>query len=56
MRNDEVKINPVEGVNADKSLKRTRFEFGYLIPDYETMVAELAAWMFNHRDMYHHYY
>ena len=56
IRNDEVKINPVEGVNADKSLKRTRFEFDYLIPDYDIMVRELAEWMKVHKDMYPHYH
>lgn len=55
MRHDELKINPVDGVNADKSLKRTRFEFTYLIPDYETMVREMAEWIINHKNMYPHY-
>lgn len=55
LRNNTIAINPVEGVNADKSLKRTRFEFSYLIPDYEQMVAEMADWIFKHKDMYSHY-
>lgn len=55
LRNDSIKINPIEGINADKSLKRTRFDFGYLIPDYEVMVAELATWVKQHKDMYPHY-
>lgn len=55
MRNDELTVNPVEGVNADKSLKRTRFEFDCKIPDYETQVAELSEWMRAHREMYPHY-
>jgi dTDP-4-dehydrorhamnose reductase len=52
---DSIKINPVEGVCADKSLKRTKYDFNYLIPDYETMVAELAEWMKKHEDLYPHY-
>lgn len=55
MRGDELTINPIEGVNADKSLLRTRYDFSYLIPDYETMVAELADWMRAHKQMYPHY-
>lgn len=55
LRGDKLTINPIEGVNADKSLKRTHFEFSYLIPDYETMIAELAEWMKNHKEMYPHY-
>lgn len=55
LRGDSLIINPVEGVIADKSLKRTRYEFSYLIPDYETMVAELAEWIKKHKDIYPHY-
>jgi dTDP-4-dehydrorhamnose reductase len=55
LRGDSVDINPVEGVNADKSLKRTNFEFNYLIPDYEIMVRELADWINNHKELYPHY-
>lgn len=56
LRNNSIEINPVEGVNADKSLKRTKFEFDYLIPDYETMVKEMAEWIKNHKDLYPHYH
>lgn len=55
LRDDIVKINPIEGINADKSLVRTNFEFDYIIPDYDTMVAEMANWMKNHKSLYPHY-
>ncbi len=55
LRNNTVHIEPVEGVNADKSLKRTRYSFGYKIPDYEVMVAELSEWLAIHKTMYPHY-
>ena len=55
IRNDELIIHPVEGVTVDKTLVRTRFDFDYRIPDYETMVKELAEWMLNHKAMYPHY-
>lgn len=55
MRGGELEIQAVEGINADKSLKRTRYEFDYVIPDYETMVSELSAWMRSHKSMYPHY-
>lgn len=51
----ELTINPVDGVTADKSLIRTNFDFNYQIPDYETMVAEMADWMKVHRSLYPHY-
>lgn len=55
LRDNKAKINPVDGVNADKSLKRTNFDFDYVIPDYETMVAEMADWMKIHNKLYPHY-
>ena len=55
LRNSSITINPVDGINADKSLKRTNFEMNYLIPDYETMVKELSDWIIAHKDMYPHY-
>ncbi len=55
LRNGSIQISPIDGVNADKSLKRTRFAFDYLIPDYEIMVSELAEWVTRHKEMYPHY-
>ena len=55
LRSDSIQINPIDGVNADKSLKRTRFDFSYIIPDYEVMISELADWVIKHKDMYPHY-
>lgn len=55
LRNDTVSISPIDGISADKSLKRTRYDFDYAIPDYEVMIAELAGWIRKHKDMYPHY-
>ena len=55
LRDSRVKINPIEGVNADKSLIRTNNEWAYRIPDYEQMVVEMAQWIFNHKALYSHY-
>ena len=52
LRGGRFGINPVVCVSADKSLKRTRYEFCYLIPDYEVMVRELADWIIKHKDLY----
>ena len=54
-KHNTVTIHPIEGVKADKSLKRTRYDFSYKIPDYEKMVAEAAEWTFNHKKLYPHY-
>ena len=55
LRNNLLKITPVDKNAADKSLKRTRFAFNYELPDYEVMVSELAAWMRMHRELCPHY-
>lgn len=54
-RNNRLTVHPVEGVTANKSLKRTRYDFSYEIPDYEKMVAEAAKWTFAHQNLYPHY-
>ncbi len=55
LKNDTLKIIPVNKNAADKSLKRTRFDFTYIIPDYEQMIAELARWIKAHKALYPHY-
>lgn len=55
LRGGRVTINPIEGVNADKSLKRTNWDWEYKIPDYETMVREMSKWIFKHKELYPHY-
>lgn len=55
IRKEKVTIIPVDKMAGDKSLKRTRWDFNYKIPDYETMVAELAEWIRNHKELYPHY-
>ena len=55
IRKEKVTIVPVDRMAADKSLKRTRYDFDYHIPDYEQMVAELADWMRAHKTLYPHY-
>ena len=56
VKKDKLSIHPVEGINADKSLKRTRYAFSYQIPDYEHMVKDMAEWIFTHKEMYPHYH
>lgn len=55
LRDDALTIEPSDSLSADKSLVRTRFNFGYTIPDYETMVREMAEWTKSHAEMYPHY-
>ena len=55
LRKDKIEIEAYDGFVCDKTLIRTNFDFGYTIPDYETMIKELAGFMENHREMYPHY-
>lgn len=55
LRTEKVEIVPVDKMAADKSLKRTHWEFGYKIPDYEAMIVELGGWIRNHKELYPHY-
>lgn len=55
LRDDQLTIRPFDGKTADKSLLRTRFDFSYRIPDYETMIRELAEWILAHKRYYPHY-
>lgn len=55
LREDRVQINPVDKMAANKSLKRTRWDFDYIVPSYETMLQELAEWMGKHKELYSHY-
>lgn len=55
-RENKLTIHPIAGVTANKSLKRTRYDFSYEIPDYEKMIAEAAKWTFLHKNLYPHYH
>ena len=54
-RHESVKIIPVDGINTNKALNRTHFDFNYRIPDYDVMVKELADWTIKHKELYPHY-
>lgn len=55
LRKEQVEIIPQDKVVVDKSLKRTRWDFKYIIPDYEQMIIELGDWMQIHKVLYPHY-
>ena len=55
IRNDEVIVHPFAGFSVNKTLVRTNFDFDYQVPDYDTMVSELAVWMRAHKELYPHY-
>lgn len=54
-KNNSIKIIPYKDFYVNKSLKRTKFDFEYIIPDYETMISEMYDWIDMHKDFYPHY-
>lgn len=55
LRGGSINIQPFEGKMPNKSLIRTNFNFEYEVPDYETMVFEMANWIRIHKSKYPHY-
>jgi dTDP-4-dehydrorhamnose reductase len=56
LRGGSVRVVPEDVVALDKSLIRTRRLLDCPVPDYEDMVAEMAAWIRQHRTLYPHYH
>ncbi len=56
LRDGKIEIIPFDNQKIDKSLKRTRFDFDYLIPNYETMIKEMSDWIKKHKVLYPHYF
>lgn len=54
-RKDKVAIEPVDEPVCDKSLRCTRRDFSYAVPEYEKMVQDMGAWIRQHREWYHGY-
>lgn len=55
LRSDDIQIKKSGIPILDKSLKRTRYDYGFCIPDYETMIIELGKWIQEHRGLYRQY-
>jgi dTDP-4-dehydrorhamnose reductase len=55
LKDGKVEIIPFDGTVSNKSLKRTNFDFDFLIPDYNKMVNEMAEWIKLHKKIYPHY-
>lgn len=55
IRKNKTIVIQADKIAVDKSLKRTRWDFVYKIPDYEQMISELGDWMREHKNLYPHY-
>lgn len=56
IRNSSLNIEPSESVNLNKSLINTRKDFSFIVPSYEDMVIEMKEWIYNHKELYPHYF
>ena len=54
-RAGEVKINPNDKLQLDKSLRRKREDFSFVVPSYEQQVKEMREWVDTHPSLYPHY-
>ena len=54
-KGDKIVIESSDDIVIDKSLVRTNFNLDYIVPDYETMISEMAQWMSKHKEKYPHY-
>jgi len=56
LREDSVSIEPSEQVVLDKSLVNNRKDFSFVVPSYKQMVIEMKEWIYNHKELYPHYF
>lgn len=54
-RNGEVEISPDDKLQLDKSLRRKRNDFSFVVPSYEQQIKEMREWVDSHNDLYPHY-
>lgn len=56
MKNGEVSICPSDAVALDKTLINQRNDFSFQVPSYEQMVVEMKKWIYQHQNLYPHYF
>lgn len=54
-KNGELEIIPDDKIAIDKSLRRKREDFSFVVPPYEQQVIEMKEWIESHRGFYPHY-
>lgn len=54
-RAGEVNIYPNDKFQLDKSLRRKREDFSFIVPSYEQQVIEMREWVVAHMSLYPHY-
>lgn len=52
---NRLNIVPIDNVCINKSLVNTRIDFDFVVPTYESMIADMKTWILRHRNLYCHY-
>lgn len=55
LRKNRLEIHKSKKVQHDKSLKCTRKDFCFSVPDYKVMVKEIQSWIVAHKELYPNY-
>jgi len=53
---NQIEVLPSDNFSLDKSLINNRTDFSFKVPSYETMVIEMKEWIYNHKELYSHYF
>lgn len=56
MKDDKIEILPSDKVLLDKSLVNNRSDFSFEVPSYEAMIIEMNEWIYDHKELYPHYF
>ena len=56
MKGGKLTLLPSDTVNLNKSLINNRTDFSFKVPSYEQMVIEMREWIYNHKELYPHYF
>ncbi len=55
-RDGKVDIKRNDSLKLDKSLRHLRNDFSFVVPSYEQQVQEMKEWVYNHKEIYPHYF
>lgn len=55
-RNNTITVNAHDSLKLDKSLRRKREDFNFIVPSYDQMIIEMKEWVDNHKEIYPSYY
>jgi dTDP-4-dehydrorhamnose reductase len=55
-KSNQLIINNYEHFCLNKSLLNTRTDFNFIVPSYEEMIKEMKDWVYDHSELYPHYF